>query len=363
MALELVGMIGVQPAASASRVNVIGGGVDPGFVCDFTSAHEASGFDRVLVGYASTSADGFLVAQHAAACTERIGFLIAHRPGFVAPTLAARRAATLDRFAPGRVALHIISGGSDAEQERDGDFLGHDQRYRRTDEYVGLVRRTWTAAEPFDHEGEFYRVRAAFSEVRPEPGAIPIYFGGSSQVALAVAAKHCDVYAMWGEPRAAVAAQIAAVRRTAAAHGRRPRISVSFRPILGETEAAAWERAGSILAGVEADRKTSGVGTITSRHQSEGARRLLALAAQAEVHDERLWMPVAAATGAAGNTSALVGTAKQVAESLLAYYDLGVTTILIRGFDPYNDTVDFGRELIPRLRAGVAARAGAPVRA
>ena len=79
-------------------------------------------------------------------------------------------------------------------------------------------------------------------------------------------------------------------------------------------------------------------------------------ALERDVHDERLWMPIAAATAAAGNTTCLVGTAEQVADAILEYWKLGVHSFLIRGFDPYNDTIDFGRELIPRLRAAVARR-------
>jgi alkanesulfonate monooxygenase len=83
---------------------------------------------------------------------------------------------------------------------------------------------------------------------------------------------------------------------------------------------------------------------------------LLDLAARGEVHDKRLWTAIAAATGASGSTTALVGTPEQVAESLLDYYDAGATTILIRGFDPLQDAIDFGRNLIPLVRAGVAER-------
>jgi len=67
-------------------------------------------------------------------------------------------------------------------------------------------------------------------------------------------------------------------------------------------------------------------------------------------------MPIARATGALGNTSCLVGTAEQVAAAILEYYKLGVGSVLIRGFDPMNDTVEFGRELIPRIKAGAAER-------
>ena len=333
--VEIIGMIGVKPeGADGAAVHVIGGAVDTPWLRAFAQAHEKAGFDRVLVGYTSTSAEGFAVTGYAAAHTERLGYLIAHRPGVVAPTLTARAAATLDHVTNGRVALHIITGGSDAEQTRDGDWLDHDMRYRRTDEYLDVLRRMWTAPEPFDHEGEFYRFAKAFSEVKPlRPGSIPLYFGGASGAAATVAAKHCDVYALWGEPLAAVKQRIADIHEKAAAFGRRPRISVSLRPIIAPTETQAWERP-----------------------QAVGARRLVEFAREAEVHDKRLWTPIAAAMGGAGNTTALVGTPEQVAESLLDYYDIGCTTLLIRGFDPLNDALEYGRELIPQVRAEVARR-------
>jgi alkanesulfonate monooxygenase len=351
--IEVIGMISTTLAAEIYGKSIIAGDVDREFVARFARVHEDGGFDRVLVGYGSTGADGFAVTAHAAAATTRLGFLIAHRPGFVAPTLAARKAATLDHTTGGRIALHIITGGSDAEQQRDGDFLDHDARYRRTDEYLEVLRRTWASERPFDFDGEFYRVRGAFSEVKPlQRPAIPIYFGGVSGPALAVGARHCDVYALWGEPLASIRRSIATVR-AAAPPGRSPRFSVSVRPILGASEARAWERARAILARIVELR---GGATALPRPQSVGSQRLLDLAAQGEVHDKRLWTAIAAATGAAGSTTALVGTAEQVAESLLDYYDAGASTVLIRGFDPLQDAIEFGRELVPLVRAGVAHR-------
>jgi len=355
MAIEFIGMIGVRPeGADGAAVHVIGGEIDMGWVRDFSRAHERAGFDKVLVGYMSTSADGFLVSAHAAAHTERLGYLLAHRPGFVAPTLAARKAATLDQLSGGRLALHIITGGSDADQARDGDFVDHDTRYRRTDEYLEIVRRVWTEERPFDHEGEFYRVARAFSEVKPvQRPHVPLYFGGASPVAHQVGARHCDVFMLWGEPLAAIRARIAEVRAVAAELGRTPpRFSVSLRPIIAPTESQAWDKARGILATVRAKQ---GDRTLPLP-EAEGARRLVQFAGQADVHDTRLWTPIAAAVGGAGNTTALVGTPAQVAEALLAYHDLGVTTLLIRGFDPLHDAREYGRELIPLLRAEVARR-------
>src|SRR5215470_9048313 len=357
MAIELVGMIGVRPeGADGAAVHVIGGEMDLDWVRDFSRAHERAGFDKVLVGYTATSADGFLVSAYTAAHTERLGYLIAHRPGFVAPTLAARKAATLDQTSGGRVSLHIITGGSDVDQARDGDFIDHDTRYRRTDEYLTLMRRMWTEPRPFDHAGEFYRVTAAYSDVKPrQKPHVPLYFGGASEAAHRIGAKHCDVYMLWGEPLAAIRERIATLRAVAARVGREagmPRFSVSLRPIIAPTEEQAWAKARAILDRVRAKQ---GDRTLPLP-EAVGAQRLVGFAHQAEVHDKRLWTPIAAAVGGAGNTTALVGTPEQVAESLLDYYDLGVTTLLIRGFDPLNDALEYGRELIPLVRAEVARR-------
>ena len=259
MPIEFIGMIGVRPeGADGAAVHVIGGEIDRGWVRDFSRAHEEAGFDKVLVGYTATAAEGFVVSSYAAAHTERLAFLIAHRPGFVAPTLAARKAATLDQFTGGRVALHIITGGSDADQAKDGDWLDHDTRYRRTDEYLAVMRRTWTEDRPFDHAGEFYRVSKAFSEIKPlQKPHIPLYFGGASEAAHLIGAKHCDVYMLWGEPLAAIKERIAQVRAVAARVGREPRISVSLRPVIAPTEAAAWDKARGILPRWSPSRATA----------------------------------------------------------------------------------------------------------
>ena len=368
--VRIVGMIGVTREASSNSgatLSVFGGGINPGaevpagvdgdYILEFARVHEDAGFDMVLTGYSSSTPDGFEVAGYAAAHTSRLGYLIAHRPGFVAPTLAARKAATLDQLTGGRIALHIISGGSDVEQERDGDFVDHDGRYRRTDEYMDILRRTWTATEPFDYEGEFYRLKGANSQVRCwQQPHLPLFFGGASDVALEVGSRRADVFALWGEPRAAIRERVADIRNRAGGQGRDIRFSLSVRPILGETEPGAWRRAEEILARVQEATRGSIVPGQPARLQSEGSRRLLRFAAQGDLHDERLWMPVAAASGAAGSTTCLVGTPTQVAESMLAYYDLGCTTFIIRGFDPLKDAREYGRELIPLLREMVAGR-------
>src|SRR6201984_637471 len=249
MPMRVIGMIGVTPPKSAATLHVIEGGLSPNYVADAARAHEASGFDLGLVGYSSSSAEGFLVALHAAARTERLGYLIAHRPGFVAPTLMARKIATFDHLSGGRLAMHIITGKTDDEQEGDGDFTPKAERYRRAAEYLELMKLTWASERPFDFEGAFYRVRGAHAVVRPVQKPHPLlFFGGASEGALAMGARLCDVYAIYAEPLASTRERITQFRSMAAAFGRTPGFNVSVRPIIAAREGEAWDKANRFLA-------------------------------------------------------------------------------------------------------------------
>jgi alkanesulfonate monooxygenase len=345
-------MIGwIAPRVSSEIIPPSGPPFDGEVIAETARIHERAGFDRVLIGYFSDAPDGFLVGAYAASVTERLGFLLAHRPGFVAPPVAARKLATLDQLSKGRLAVHIITGGSDAEQAKDGDWTDHAARYRRTEEYVSLLRRTWTEPAPFDHEGEFYRTRSTYSEIRcRQQPHIPIYGGGGSDAAIRALAPHVDVYMLWGEPLRDTAVFMDRVRCEAALSGHNPTFSLSTRPILAATDGQAWDRARAILDRVLIKRG----GTPAPKRQNIGSQRLLHAAAEADVHDTCLWTPLAAATGAQGNSTALVGTPETVAKAMLEYYKLGATSLLIRGYDPRPDAVQYGEELIPRLRELVA---------
>jgi alkanesulfonate monooxygenase len=359
--LEFIGMI--QPRQQSEIHPATGPAIDPGYVRASARAHDEGGFDRILVGWYSNGPDGFQIATRAAAHTERVGFLVAHRPGFQAPTTAARSFATLDQLSGGRAAIHVISGGDDTDQKRDGDYLGKDERYARTDEYVSILKSIWTARAPVNHAGIYYNIEGASPDVRTvQQPRIPIYFGGASDAAIEVAGKHADVYALWGETKAQVREIVARVRASAARHGRHDvRFSLSFRPILAETEDAAWAKAERILATVRRTRGIGPMGAATTpaapAPQNAGSQRLLAAAAQGDRPEGRLYTAIAAATGARGNTTALVGTPRQVAEAFLEYHELGVTTFLIRGFDPLEDAAEYGRSLLPITRQLIAERA------
>ncbi len=154
MAVEFIGAIGTQEVSEV--IPPKGPTIDKYYVATLVKAHDAADFDRILVAHSSASADGLQVAAYALNQSDRIKVLLAHRPGFIAPTYAARMLATLDQFSDGRLAVHIISGGDDAEQRKDGDYLDHDQRYARTEEYLQIVKDIWVSTHPIDHEGKYY---------------------------------------------------------------------------------------------------------------------------------------------------------------------------------------------------------------
>jgi alkanesulfonate monooxygenase len=348
MTVELIGWVDSQE--SSEIIDPRGPAFDPEAIARAARTHEEAGFDRVLIGYFSWAADGFLVGAHAASVTDGLGLLLAHRPGFVSPTLAARKLATLDQLTGGRTAVHIIAGGTTADQARDGDHVDHGTRYRRAAEYIEVLRATWSNESPFDHVGEFYDIRGSVSHVKPVNGhSLPVYGGGGSDAAVDRLAPHLDTFMLWGEPLADTAAFMDLVRRAAAP--RSPGFSVSTRPILGATDGEAWDRARRILAEIQRRRPQP-----PGRPENVGSQRLLDAAARNEVFDRCLWTPLATATGAPGNSTALVGTAETVAEALADYHDLGATSLLIRGYEPLADAAEYGRELIPRTRALIDAR-------
>lgn len=353
MTVKFIGYIGFNNESEIHSLRTFRP-LDRDYVEAAAKAQEIGGFDRVLIPFGSNSPESQIVAAHAAAITTRLGFLIAHRPGFTQPTVAARQLATLDQLSDGRVAVHIITGGADDEMAKDGDVSNKVQRYARTDEYLKILRQEWTAEKPFDHDGDFYRIRQGFAAVKPQN--LPVFFGGSSPEAIDVAGRHADVYALWGETQEQVREAVATVRASAARYGRRPGFSLSLRPILADTEEAAWKRADEIVEIVRDLRDKAGVKTSDHAPPHAGAQRLLKAAEAGYRADTRLWTGLAAVAGAQGNSTGLVGTPERVADAFLDYYDLGIDHFLIRGFDPLGDAIQYGEQLLPLVRERVARR-------
>ncbi|MEJ2859445.1 MULTISPECIES: LLM class flavin-dependent oxidoreductase [unclassified Saccharothrix] len=360
MPVEFLGIGGTNDGSETHARS--GASFDKDYTLRLARAHEEHGWDRVLFAYGSGSPDPAQAAAYVATELDKLQILLAHRPNVSYPTFAAKTFATLDRISDGRLTVHFITGGTDHEQQREGDYLTKDDRYSRTEEYIRIVKQAWTSREPFDHEGTHYRFADFVSDVFPVQQPRPnVSFGGSSPAAYRAGGAVADIFCLWGEPLADTAAQIESVREAARAAGRTdtPRIQVAFRPILGATEDLAWDKAYRTVDAIK--QRTSGGKSLTRRHsltnpENTGSQRLLDIAARGERFDRALWTSTAAATGGAGNSNALVGTPETVAQALLDYYDLGVDIFSARGYDTLDDAIDFGRYVIPIVREEVAKR-------
>jgi alkanesulfonate monooxygenase len=351
------------PNASTELDPLPGAPIDPDYLKRYAQNLDDYGFNYTLQPYDSSYFDPFTTGATIAAATKQLKVIIALRPNTLYPTVAAKTLATLDQLSKGRAVVHFIAGGSDVEQAREGDFLSKDERYARLEEYIKILKRAWESPEPFDWEGKYYQFKQFSNRVRPVNGkSIPISVGGSSDEAYRVGGSLADIFGLWGEPLKETKQQIDRIYAEAEKAGRtdRPRIWVTFRPIVAETEELAWQKAHKTLDALQGNR-AAGLGKAPpngAQPQNVGSQRLLDIAKRGEVQDRALWYPTVTATNARGASTALVGSYQTVIDSILDYVDLGCDLISIRGYDNLNDAIDYGRYILPGVRKGLEERAG-----
>ncbi|MFI5911911.1 LLM class flavin-dependent oxidoreductase [Dactylosporangium sp. NPDC051541] len=358
-ASPLVEFISLSHLNPSTELNPVPGrGIDLPFFRTYVRALEDAGYDYTLLPYGSGSADSFVVASAVGQLTERIRPIVALRPNTTFPTVGAQKLATLDQLTEGRAVVHLISGGNDTEQARQGDYLPKERRYARTSEYIDILRRAWTETAPFSHAGEFYRFDGFGPGFAPYERPIPISIGGQSDEAFAVGGAKADIFSFWGEPLADLSGEIDRVHAIARAAGRTtlPRIWVTFRPIIAKTDELAWRKAQEYVARIA--RNAYPVDT----PQNVGSQRALAFAERSELYDRALWTRTAAVTNAAGASTALVGSPETVAAAILDYVDRGASLVSIRGYDTLVDAIDYGRHVLPLVRQELAHRAATGTR-
>lgn len=321
-------------------------------------AAEAAGFTAVLTPTGAGCEDAWITCAGLINETRSLNFLVAFRPGFILPTLAAQQATTFQRMSGGRLRLNIVTGGDPVEQRKFGDFLDHDQRYGRTDEFLTVLRQAWTAG-PYDHEGEHYRIEAGGAVLRHPPA--PIYFGGASPAGERVAAKHADVYLTWGEPPAAVAERVDRMRTLADSHGRELSFGIRLHVISRDTPEEAWSEADRLLEAMDpaaikaaqerfARMDSVGQSRMASLHQGDRGRSL-------EVAPN-LWAGIGLVRE--GAATALVGSHEQVAERLDEYASLGFDEFILSGYPHLEEAYRVGEQVVPLVTGSSGPAADTP---
>lgn len=331
------------------------------YLAQIARAAEDVGFTGALTPTGAWCEDAWLTTAMVSQHTERLKFLVAFRPGFISPTLAAQMASTYQRQTGGRLLLNVVTGGESHEQRAYGDFLDKDARYARTGEFLEIVRQLWDG-KTVDLDGDHLHVEQARLTQLPDP--VPeVYFGGSSPAAGRVAARHSDVYLTWGEPPAQVAEKIAWIRSLAAEEGRTVRFGIRLHVITRDTSQAAWAEADRLLAGFDPATVRS-VQEGLRRSESEGQRRMLELHGGGrdglEIHPN-LWAGIGLVRGGAG--TALVGSHAEVADRIREYHALGIDEFVLSGYPHLEEAYWFGEGVLPRLaEAGLWTHPAGPAR-
>jgi alkanesulfonate monooxygenase len=311
-------------------------------------AADILGFDSMLVPSGRWCDDAWVLASALAPLTNRVGFLMAVRPGMYSPVVAARMVSAMDRLSLGRMQIMVVPGGDNRELAADGLFLPHDERYAMTDEWLTVLRRVLTEPE-VTFSGKYVRVEGASVPYpcvqRPHP---PIYLGVSSPAGLALAAKHADVFLSWGELPEQVEEKISIVKRLANDYGREPRFGLRTHVIVRETETQAWTDAEELIRYVDE--------TAIARYQSyfnsldsHGQKRMLALHNGSRDNlriAPNLWAGVGLVRGGCG--TALVGNAHNILNQLEPYEALGIDMLILSGYPHLEEAYRVAEMLFPR---------------
>jgi FMNH2-dependent dimethyl sulfone monooxygenase len=325
---------------------------DTDFAFQASVAREAeqAGFDYTLLaarfisvtGAAPDLQDALATAAALAPLTTRLKLIAALHPGLWHPAMIAKFGATLAVLSGGRFSVNVVSGWFKEEFLRLGEaWLDHDERYRRSEEFISILRGLWTG-ESFSHRGDFYRLRDLAFQPAPLGAVAPeIFQGGNSTAARAMAARQADWYLMNGDSIEGAAVQIAEIRKLAAAHGRTPRFGINAFPIVRETEQLALETLERIIAQANAaavdafGRHAGGAGNSTGDRIGMWANS--DFANRVQPND--------------GFKTRLIGTPEQVQARIRAYRAIGVDLILCGFLDYVVELPAFGRDVIAPLRS------------
>ncbi len=92
-------------------------------------------------------------------------------PGMWHPGVLAKYIITADHISNGRAAVNIVSGWLKDEFTNFGlEWLEHDERYVRTEEFIRVLRGLWTEQD-YSQSGKYYNI-TDFT-LQPAPVAVP----------------------------------------------------------------------------------------------------------------------------------------------------------------------------------------------
>ncbi|WP_421418639.1 LLM class flavin-dependent oxidoreductase [Agrobacterium tumefaciens] len=325
--------------------------VDLGYYKQLALAYDQLGYTGAL--FATGAHDVWVLAGALLSYTERLKFLVAIHPGLVAPTLLAKMAATLQEFSRGRLLINVVSG--DAKMlGAYGMTMPHDERYDMADEYLQIWHRLF-AGETVDFKGRHFQTEGAKLALPVGQGIEPppLWFGGSSDKAIEVAAKHVETYLSWGETPDQIGAKVDLVKARAEKLGRKLEYGIRLYVIVRDTDEEAWAAAADLYGRMD-ERAIAANQRFVGKTDSVGQQRMTAMHGGQKPENLRdleiapnLWAGIGLVRPGPG--TAIVGSPDTVIRTLEAYKKAGVNTFILSGMPLLEEAFRFGEKVLPRL--------------
>jgi alkanesulfonate monooxygenase len=319
---------------------------------------EEHSVESVLTAFGFHRADPIVLATAVGMLTERIKFLVAVRSGISSPTAFVQQVNSVAAVTGGRICLNVVAGHTPEEQRGYGDFLAHDERYARTDEFLTICRALWETRDPVSIRGDYYRVENArlnLPFLADDRTAPEIFVGGNSPQAAELAVKHAScLLRLPGAPEAMRPAVESVTSRGTA-------VGLLVSLVIRDTKAEAVAAAEAMLTRL-GDRPRQTHRAFRERSDSVAFTSMIGLAEAAEDPwlSPHLWTGAVPFLGAPA--VALVGSPEDIASALLEYREIGVTQFLFTGWPDLDEMTRFSRDVVPLVRAEESA-SGAPGRA
>jgi FMNH2-dependent dimethyl sulfone monooxygenase len=276
--------------------------------------------------------------------TEKLKVIAAIHPGIWEPAVLAKYILTADQFSHGRSAINVVSGWFKDEYTKLGlPWLEHNERYRRSAEFIQVVRKLFTE-ENVNFRGDFYTV----NDFTLRPGPYPvdgrpypeIFQGGNSTAARFNGGAFSDWYFSNGKDFDGFREQYDEVSQIASERGRRVRFGLNGFVIVRDSEREAKEQLREIIAHADQD-------------SVEGFRKSVQEAGPATADKKGMWADSTFEDLVQYNDgfrTKLIGTPEQVADRIIEYKQLGADLILTAFLHFQEELEDFGKRVIPIVR-------------
>lgn len=314
---------------------------------EFCRAAEQSGIDSLLMAFGFTRPDPMALATALGMATSKIKFMIAVRPGVISPTAFVQQINTVSALTNGRVHINIVTGHSPHELRYYGDFLAHDQRYERTDEFLSVCRAFWRRDGEVNFEGKHYQIengRLNTPFVSSERRSPEIFLGGNSELAEQLAIKHANCLWRFADSPENLRSRIPQITAQGVEVGLL--VSMLVRPT---REAAVHDAYAMVRSLTEKQPKAFGK-EFAQRTDSVAYRSTLELAEKNKSDWLTPWLWTGAIPYLGSPAIALVGGPEDIASAITEYKNVGISQFLFMGWPDLEEMTYFGREVLPLLR-------------